>query len=86
MFFLLQVVRSLGSVEGEWGVMRPMLGLQYTSLSEIKGENFDKLEIAWAWASIDGELDLEGMLGSDADDINFGRLQATPLMVEVCYT
>ena len=74
---------QLGSVEGEWVSYASDAGsTKYTSLSEINRENFDTLEVAWAWTSIDGELDLEGMLGSDADDISFGRLQATPLMVE----
>ena len=82
-FFVSKSFPQLGSVEGEWGSYASDAGsTKYTSLSEINRENFDKLEIAWAWTSIDGELDLEGMLGSDADDISFGRLQATPLMVE----
>ena len=82
-FFISKSFAQLGSVEGEWGSYASDAGsTKYTSLSEINRENFDKLEIAWAWTSIDGELDLEGMLGSDADDISFGRLQATPLMVE----
>ena len=82
-FFISKSFPQLGSVEGEWGSYASDAGsTKYTSLSEINRENFDKLEIAWAWTSIDGELDLEGMLGSDADDISFGRLQATPLMVE----
>ncbi len=82
-FFISKSFPQLGSVEGEWISYASDAGsTKYTSLSEINRENFDKLEIAWAWTSIDGELDLEGMLGSDADDISFGRLQATPLMVE----
>ena len=82
-FFISKSFPQLGSVEGEWVSYASDAGsTKYTSLSEINRENFDKLEIAWAWTSIDGELDLEGMLGSDADDISFGRLQATPLMVE----
>ena len=82
-FFISKSFAQLGSVEGEWVSYASDAGsTKYTSLSEINRENFDKLEIAWAWTSIDGELDLEGMLGSDADDISFGRLQATPLMVE----
>jgi len=82
-FFISKSFAQLGSVEGEWRSYASDAGsTKYTSLSEINRENFDKLEIAWAWTSIDGELDLEGMLGSDADDISFGRLQATPLMVE----
>ena len=82
-FFISKSFPQLGSVEGEWISYASDAGsTKYTSLSEINRENFDKLEIAWAWTSIDGELDLEGMLGSDANDISFGRLQATPLMVE----
>ena len=82
-FFISKSFPQLGNAGGEWVSYASDAGsTKYTSLSEINGENFDKLEIAWAWTSIDGELDLESILGSDADDISFGRLQATPLMVE----
>ena len=63
-FFISKSFPQLGSVEGEWASYASDAGsTKYTSLSEINRENFDKLEIAWAWTSIDGELDLEGNVG-----------------------
>ena len=74
---------QLGNSVGEWPSYAADAGsTKYTSLSQINRENFEKLEAAWSWASIDGEIDLEKLMGSDADDISFGRLQATPLMVD----
>ncbi len=51
-------------------------------LDQINAENFSELEIAWRWDSIDAELDLNAALGPDGDDLSFGRLQATPLMID----
>ncbi|MEX0963298.1 MAG: PQQ-binding-like beta-propeller repeat protein [Pseudohongiellaceae bacterium] len=71
-----------GNVEGEWPSYAADAGsTKYTSLSQIDGENFSDLELVWRWQSIDGDLDLEALLGPDVE-IGFGRLQATPLMVD----
>ena len=73
---------QLGNSVGEWPSYAADAGsTKYTSLSQINRENFGKLKAAWSWTSIDGEIDLEKLMGSDADDISFGRLQATPLMI-----
>ena len=51
-FFISKSFPQLGSVEGEWVSYASDAGsTKYTSLSEINRENFDKLEIAWAWTS-----------------------------------
>jgi len=71
-----------GSNDGEWSSYAADAGsTKYTSLSQINGENFDSLEIAWRWQSIDGDLDFEALLGPDSE-VGFGRLQATPLMID----
>ena len=71
-----------GSSDGEWPSYAADAGsTKYTSLSQINADNFAELDIAWRWSSIDAELDFEALLGPDAD-ISFGRLQATPLMVD----
>ncbi len=71
-----------GSQNGEWPSYAADAGSsKYTSLDQIDGDNFSELEIAWRWQSIDAELDFESLLGPDAD-ITFGRLQATPLMID----
>ena len=72
-----------GSSDGEWPSYAADAGsTKYTSLSQINSDNFSELEIAWRWASIDADLDLETVLGQDGGDLSFGRLQATPLMID----
>lgn len=71
-----------GATNGEWPSYAADAGsTKYTSLSEIGGGNFASLELAWSWRSIDADLNLEELVEGGAD-INFGRLQATPLMVD----
>ena len=82
-FFVTKSLSQIGSIDGEWRSYASDAGsTKFTNLSQIHGDNFGELEVAWTWASIDGELDLDGLLGSAAEDISFGRLQATPLMIE----
>lgn len=71
-----------GNNDGEWPSYAADSGsTKYTSLGQVDGGNFENLEIAWRWQSIDGELDLEQLV-ENGSDISFGRLQATPLMVD----
>jgi quinoprotein glucose dehydrogenase len=71
-----------GSTDGQWPSYAADSGsTKYTSLSQINGENFTDLEVAWRWLSIDGDLDFDALLGRDAD-VGFNRLQGTPLMVD----
>ncbi len=71
-----------GNNEGEWSSYAADAGsTKYTSLSQIDENNFGSLEVAWRWQSIDAELDLEQLV-ENGSDISFGRLQATPLMVD----
>jgi len=83
-FFLISLnsIGQQGSVDGEWRSYAADGGsTKYTSLSQISAENFADLETAWRWQSIDGELDFEALLGPDTE-VGFGRLQATPLMID----
>ncbi|MDA9902612.1 hypothetical protein N9D99_08855, partial [Gammaproteobacteria bacterium] len=76
------VFAQSGSNDGEWPSYASDTGsTKYTALDQINADNFADLEIAWRWSSVDADLDFEGLLDSDAD-INFGRLQATPLMID----
>ena len=71
-----------GNADGEWASYASDAGsTKYTSLDQIDADNFDELEIAWRWVSIDADLNFEAMLGPDAD-VSYGRLQATPLMID----
>lgn len=75
-------VAQQGSTDGEWPSYAADAGsTKYTSLSQINADNFAELEIAWRWQSIDAELDFEALLGPDTE-VGFGRLQATPLMID----
>ncbi len=72
-------VGQTGSGNGEWPSYAADAGsTKYTNLAQINGDNFEQLEMSWSWASIDADLDL----GDSGDDLGFGRLQATPLMVD----
>ena len=72
-----------GNNDGEWTSYAADAGsTKYTSLGQIDADNFEQLEVAWRWTSIDRDLDLEAILGDGAEDISFGRLQATPLMID----
>ena len=76
-------IAQLGNSDGEWLSYAADAGsTKYTSLAQINADNFEQLEVAWSWTSIDGNLDLEAILGTGAEDISFGRLQATPLMID----
>ena len=76
-------IAQMGNRDGEWLSYAADAGsTKYTSLAQIDADNFEQLEVAWSWTSIDGNLDLEAVLGSGAEDISFGRLQATPLMID----
>jgi quinoprotein glucose dehydrogenase len=71
-----------GNRDGQWPSYAADAGsTKYTSLSQINADNFGELEIAWRWASIDGDLDFQALLGDDAS-VGFNRLQATPLMID----
>ena len=71
-----------GETNGQWPSYAADAGsTKYTNLSQIDAKNFSQLEIAWRWLSIDADLDFDELLGAEAD-VNFGRLQATPLMVD----
>ncbi len=71
-----------GSTDGEWHSYGGDSGsTKYTPLSEINADNFSQLQLAWRWRSIDVDLDLAALVENGAD-ISFGRMQATPLMID----
>ena len=71
-----------GNNEGEWPSYAADSGsTKYTALAQIDADNFGDLEIAWRWGSIDAGLDFEALLGA-GNEPGFGRLQATPLMID----
>ena len=70
-----------GATNGEWRSYGGDLGsTTYSPLDQIDATNFDDLEIAWRWRSVDATLDLEA-LRQKRPEISIGNLKATPLMV-----
>ena len=70
-----------GATNGEWRSYGGDLGsTKYSALDQIDATNFDDLEIAWRWQSVDATLDLEA-LRQKRPEIGIGNLKATPLMV-----
>ena len=75
----LPAVAQYGVNDGQWSSYAGDAGsTKYTSLDQINADNFDQLDIAWRWKSLDGDIDFDA-LGLDA---SFGRMQGTPLMVD----
>ena len=68
-----------GVADGQWPTYGGDAGsTKYTSLDQINAANFEQLEIAWRWESLDGSLNFEQI----GQEIAFGRLQGTPLMID----
>ena len=71
-----------GATNGEWRTYGGDLGsTKYSPLDQIDETNFDDLEIAWRWQSVDGRLDLDA-LRETQPAIGIRNLKATPLMVD----
>ena len=70
-----------GATNGEWRSYGGDVGsTKYSPLDQIDAGNFDDLQVAWRWQSVDALLDLEA-LREDIPSMSIGGLQATPLMV-----
>ncbi len=68
-----------GVTDGEWRHYAGDAGsTKYSALDQINADNFDQLQTAWRWQSLDGGLNLENI----DYDVSFGRMQGTPLMVD----
>jgi quinoprotein glucose dehydrogenase len=77
--FSLGALAQHGVTDGQWPTYGGDAGsTKYTSLSQINADNFERLGIAWRWQSLDGALDLTNV----GQEVSFGRMQGTPLMVE----
>ena len=71
-----------GAVDGEWRSYAGDPGsTKYSPLDQIDAGNFGDLQIAWRWASVDADVDLEA-IGSDDERLSIFGLQATPLMID----
>ena len=65
-----------GATDGQWRSHGGDTGgTRYADLDQITRDNFSKLQVAWQWQSIEGEIDATGR------GTRPGPLLATPLMV-----
>lgn len=77
--FSLSTSAQYGVTDGQWPSYAGDTGsTKYTSLDQINADNFDDLEIAWRWRSLDGDLNFDDV----EQEVSFGRMQGTPLMVD----
>lgn len=85
LLFTLSLFLSVGAAaqqgvsDGQWPHYAGDAGAtKYSSLDQINADNFKQLEVAWRWQSLDGSLNFD-----DIDqEVSFGRMQGTPLMVD----
>lgn len=68
-----------GATDGLWSSYAGDAGsTKYSPLDQINADNFDQLELAWRWESLDGGLNFDAVEGG----VSFGRMQGTPLMID----
>lgn len=79
-----------GADSGEWRSYAADAGsTKYSPLAEITSDNVDTLAVAWQWASVDGQFDLEELrarypalqVANDTANVSINGLKGTPLMV-----
>ena len=70
-----------GTKSGDWPSYGGDTGsTKYSPLNQITVENFEQLEVAWTWTSIDADLDLEAIQEIN-DAVRINNFQGTPLKV-----
>lgn len=79
LFLSVEAAAQQGVSDGQWPHYAGDAGAtKYSSLDQINADNFKQLEVAWRWQSLDGSLNFD-----DIDqEVSFGRMQGTPLMVD----
>ena len=71
-----------GATDGEWrSYGGDQGGTKVSPLDQIDATNFENLQIAWRWQSVDGSLDLESLREREPRTSIRG-LQVTPLMID----
>ena len=71
-----------GTGSGDWPSYGGDAGsTKYSPLNQITPENFEDLEVAWTWTSIDADLDLEAILEVN-ETVRINNFQGTPLMID----
>ena len=71
-----------GTLSGDWPSYGGDTGsTKYSPLDQINAQNFQELEVAWTWTSIDGDLDLEAIQQIN-EAVRINNFQGTPLKVD----
>ena len=71
-----------GTLSGDWPSYGGDTGsTKYSPLDQINAQNFQELEVAWTWTSIDGGLDLEAIQQIN-EAVRINNFQGTPLKVD----
>ena len=80
-FFSAHLNAQYGTGSGDWPSYGGDTGsTKYSPLDQITAENFEELEVAWTWASIDSDLDLEAIQEIN-DAVRINNFQGTPLKI-----
>ena len=70
-----------GTLSGDWPSYGGDTGsTKYSPLDQINAQNFQELEVAWTWTSIDGDLELEAIQQIN-EAVRINNFQGTPLKV-----
>ena len=78
----INVSAQYGTGSGEWPSYGGDTGsTKYSPLNQINPQNFEELEVAWTWTSIDADLDLEAIHEFN-ESVRINNFQGTPLMVD----
>ena len=76
------VSAQYGTGSGEWPSYGGDTGsTKYSPLNQITPQNFEELEVAWTWTSIDADLDLDAIHEFN-ESVRINNFQGTPLMVD----
>jgi len=77
-FGALASVAQEGATGGEWRTFGGDVGsTKYSPLDQIAHNNFEDLEVAWLWESLDTEI-----MSRDGSTVRPAKIAATPLMVD----
>jgi len=79
--FSSQVLAQYGTQSGDWASYGGDTGsTKYSPLEQITPLNFEDLEVAWTWTSIDEDLDLESIQEIN-EAVRINNFQGTPLKI-----
>ncbi|HIF86683.1 MAG TPA: pyrroloquinoline quinone-dependent dehydrogenase [Gammaproteobacteria bacterium] len=82
LLYLPYLTAQYGTGSGDWPSYGGDTGsTKYSPLAQIDGANFERLEVAWSWTSVDADLDIEALQEVNPD-VNINNFQGTPLKID----